>query len=123
MNEIDEKKLEEEFTEADFTEEELADEKVLDERLLSEIAGGRDLSAFEAEVLWKKKSYYKAKFNLGHISQQEYWRIEDQIMYYEKCMQMVSNDRTDEIFTLSIDWRQRFFDLEAAWNLLHSSTR
>ena len=118
MNEIDEKKLEEEFTP-----EELADEKVLDERLLSEIAGGRDLSGFEAEVLWKKKSYYKAKFNLGHISQQEYWRISDQIMYYEKCMQMVSNDRSDEIFTLSIDWRQRFFDLEAAWNLLHSSTR
>ena len=56
MNEIDEKKLEEEFTEADFTEEELADEKVLDERLLSEIAGGRDLSAFEAEVLCKPQN-------------------------------------------------------------------
>lgn len=123
MNEIDEKKLEEEFTEADFTEEELADEKVLDERLLSEIAGGRELSGYEADVLRKKRGYYKVKLNMGAITQHEYWEIMEQMNYYETCMRMVDNNRDDEIFTLSIDWRQRFFDLEAAWNLLHSSTR
>ena len=123
MSVFNEKKLEEEITAEEFTPEELADEKVLDERLLSEVAGGRELSGYEADVLRKKRGYYKVKLNMGAITQHEYWEIMNQMNYYEACMRMVDNDRDDEIFTLSIDWRQRFFDLEAAWNLLHSSTR
>lgn len=42
------------------------------------------------------------------------WRVDDNrrvVWKRSRQMRMVDNDRDDQIFTRSYDWRQRYFDL------------
>lgn len=79
------------------------EKKKLDDDFLEEIYGGREMGATEAEVVRKKKSYYKAKLNLGHITQSEYWEIMSQMDFYELYIAMVDNNDYHEYFNLCTD--------------------